>query len=118
MLSLAHLGVTRAAQAYASDQVDEGLAGACAGVRTWRTLGTDADSLIVQMLGIGLATDGYGRLLAQMLAEPPAGHPLPAACEAAQGTVSVGAPSIFAALRGDTQSTAAAHDGLDHLGRA
>src|SRR3546814_429718 len=71
MLSLAHLGVTRAAQAYASDKVDEGLAGACAGVRTWRTLGTDADSLIVKMLGIGLATDGYGRLLAQMLAELP-----------------------------------------------
>src|SRR3546814_7835149 len=39
MLSLAHLGVTRAAQAYASGKVDEGLAGACAGVRTWRTLG-------------------------------------------------------------------------------
>src|SRR3546814_11659608 len=61
MLSLAHLGVTRAAQAYASDKVDEGLAGACAGVRTWRTLGTDADSLIVKILGIGLATDEIGR---------------------------------------------------------
>src|SRR3546814_10672414 len=81
-------------QAYASGKVDEGLAGACAGVRTWRTLGTDADSLIVKMLGIGLATDGYGRLLAQMLAELPAGHPLPVACEAALAPVSVGELSI------------------------
>src|SRR3546814_14770872 len=110
MLSLAHLGVTRAAQAYASGKVDEGLAGACAGVRTWRTLGTDADSLIVKMLGIGLATDGYGRLLAQMLAELPAGHPLPVACETALAPVSVDELSICETMRGAYPSSAAAID--------
>src|SRR5690606_18032714 len=89
MFSLAHLGITHAAQSYASGDVDAGLAHACTGVQTWRTLGTDADSLIVKMLGIGLATDGYGRLLAQMLAELPAGHPLPVACEAALVPVSM-----------------------------
>src|SRR3546814_5018154 len=110
MLSLAHLGVTRAAHAYASDKVDEGLAGACAGVRTWRTLGTDADSLIVKMLGIGLATDGYGRLLAQMLAELPAGHPLPVACDAALAPVSVDELSICETMRSSEASSAAAFD--------
>src|SRR3546814_21058390 len=100
MLSLAHLRVTRAAQAYASDKVDEGLAGARAGVRTWRTLGTDADSLLVKMLGIGLATDGYGRLPAQILAELPAGHALPDASEAALAPGSVEEISICLKMGG------------------
>src|SRR3546814_12001655 len=62
------------------------------------------------MLGIGLATDGYGRLLAQMLAELPAGHPLPVACEAALAPVSVGELSICEAMRGEYASSAAAND--------
>lgn len=114
MLSLAHLGITRAAQAYASGDVDAGLAGTCTGVRTWRTLGTDADSLIVKMLGIRLATDGYGRLLAQMLAELPAGHPLPPACETALAPVSVDELSICEAMRGEYASSAATIDAIDN----
>lgn len=114
ILSLAHVGTTRAVQAYASGRVDDGLAGACTGVRTWRTLGTNADSLIVKVLGIGLATDGYGRLLAQMLAELPAGHPLPAACEAALAPVSVDELSICEAMRGEYASSAAAIDAIDN----
>lgn len=114
MFSLTQMGMTRAAQAYASGEVDKGLAGACTGLRTWRTLGADADSLIVKMLGIGLATDGYGRLLAQMLAELPAGHPLPATCEAALAQVSVDELSICEAMRGEYASSAAAIDAIDN----
>lgn len=114
MFSLAQMGTTSAAQAYASGEIDKGLAGACAGVRTWRTLGTGADSLVVKMLGIGLATDGYGRLLAQMLAELPAGHPLPSACQAALAPVSVDELSICEAMRGEYASSAAAIDTIDN----
>ena len=114
MFSLAHLGITHAAQAYASGDLDAGLARACTGVRTWRTLGADADSLIVKMLGVGLATDGHGRLLAQMLAELPAGHPLPHACEAALVPVSMDELSICEAMRGEYASSAAALDAIDN----
>lgn len=118
IFSLAPLGITRAAQAYASGDVDAGLARACTGVRTWRGLGRNADSLIVKMLGIGLATDGYGRLLAQMLAELPAGHPLPPACEAALAPVSVDELSICEAMRGEYASSAAAIEAVESPSRA
>src|SRR3546814_8917095 len=65
------------------------------------------------MLGIGLATDGYGRLLAQMLAELPAAHPLPVACEAALAPVSVDELSICETMRGEYSSSAAAIDAID-----
>src|SRR3546814_18268065 len=67
MLSLAHLWVTRAAQAYSSGKVDEGLAGACAGVPTWPQLASDAHSMIVKQLGIALATYRYSCCLAPLL---------------------------------------------------
>src|SRR3546814_6307709 len=57
--------------------------------------------------------DGYGRLWAQMLAELPAGHPLPVACEAALAPVSVDELSICETMRGEYSSSAAAIDAID-----
>lgn len=108
--TLARLGLTEAAQRYVSGDVDGGLARACTGLRTWRRLGAHSDSLIVRMLGVALATDGYGRLLAQMLAELPGDHPLPPACDAALAPVALQELSICEAMRGEYAANVAATD--------
>jgi hypothetical protein len=92
-------GITQAAQAYAMGDIDAGVARACEGVATWRRLGARSDTLILRMQGIGLATDGYGRLLAQMLAELPADHALPRACDGARAPPAVEELSVCDALR-------------------
>src|SRR3546814_14830514 len=53
MLSLANLGVSRPAPASESRKVDEGLARACAVVRTGPPLGPNTTSLLVKTLGNG-----------------------------------------------------------------
>lgn len=108
--TLARFGLTDAAQAYASGDIDGGLARACAGVDTWRRLGARADSLIVRTFGVGLATDGYGALLARMLAQLPGDHPLPPACDAALAPVAEDELAICDAMRSEYAMVAAASD--------
>ena len=108
--TLAQFGLTDAAQAYASGDIDGGLSRACAGVDTWRRLGARADSLVVRMLGAGLSTDGYGTLLARMLVQLPAGRPLPPACNAALAPVAGDELSICDAMRGEYAMVAATSD--------
>lgn len=98
---LARFGVTDAAQAFASGDIDGGLVRACEGVATWRRLGARADSLVVRFLGASLATDGYGALLARMLAELPREHRLPSACDAALAPVAEEDFSVCEAFRGE-----------------
>jgi hypothetical protein len=98
---LAGYGLTRVAWQFARGDVDEALAGACDGVRTWRRLGAHSDSLLARMIGIAYASDGYARLLAQMLAELPASHELPASCDSAFSPPAVADLSICEAMKGE-----------------
>lgn len=108
--TLVQFGLTDAAQAYASGDIDGGLSRACAGLDTWRRLGARSDSLVVRMLGAGLSTDGYGALLARMLAQLPDDHPLPPACNAALAPVAGDELSICDAMRGEYALVAATSD--------
>ena len=107
---LALFGVTDAAQAFVSGDIDGGLARTCKGVATWRRLGASADSLIVRMFGASLATDGYGALLARMLAQLPPDHRLPRACDAALAPVVEEDLSVCEGLRGEYAMVSIASD--------
>lgn len=73
----------------------------CRDLATWRRLGTHSDILILRMLGIALATDGYGALLAGMLAALPRDTVLPDSCEAALAAPVAADASICPAMRGE-----------------
>lgn len=70
---------TRTAWRFAAGQVDLALADACADLALGRRLLEGGDSLAGSVMG-GTLVEGNATLLAQMLAELPADHPLPAAC--------------------------------------
>lgn len=74
--------LTRDAWRFANGDVEAALAGACAGVSQGRKLIAGGDSLIGSMIGAALV-DGNATLLAEMLAELPREHPLPAHCDIA-----------------------------------
>ena len=73
---------TRDAWRFANGETDAGLAGVCAGVAQGRKLIAAGDSLIGSMIGAALV-QGNATLLAEMLAELPRDHVLPAQCESA-----------------------------------
>ena len=73
---------TRAAWRFVHGDTDEALADACAGVSQGRTLIDAGDSLIGSMIGTAMV-EGNATLLAEMLAELPRDHPLPAHCDTA-----------------------------------
>lgn len=77
------------------------LDGACRDIATWRRLGANSDSLIVRMLGVSLATEGHGRLLADMLQALPPDQPLPASCAAALSPPRVEEADLCRAMRGE-----------------
>ena len=74
--------ITRDAWRFASGEIDAGLAGVCDGVAQGRKLIAAGDSLIGSMIGAALV-QGNAILLAEMLAELPRDHALPAQCGAA-----------------------------------
>lgn len=73
--------MTRDAWRFVEGDTAAGLAGACAGVMQGHRMMVAGDSLIGSMIGAALV-DGNVTLLAEMLAELPREHPLPAQCEA------------------------------------
>lgn len=93
--------LTRHALAFADGDRDAALAGACADLSAWRRVGTHSDSLIVRMVGIAFATDGYARLIADMMAELPPDHALPAECAAALATPSAEEGLLCEAMKGE-----------------
>ena len=74
--------MTRDAWRFANGQVDVALAGTCARVAQGRRMIEAGDSLIGSMVGAALV-QGHATLLAEMLAELPRDHALPAQCGAA-----------------------------------
>ncbi|MES5815429.1 hypothetical protein [Pseudoxanthomonas sp. Soil82] len=79
--SLTHLP-TRNAWRFARGELDAALAGTCDGVALGRRMIESGDSLIASMIGAALV-QGHATLLAEMLAELPRQHPLPAQCSEA-----------------------------------
>lgn len=75
---------TRHAWRFVNGQVDEALAGACGDVALGRRVIEASDSLITSMISAALVR-GNATLLADMLAELPRDHPLPAQCSQAFG---------------------------------
>lgn len=73
---------TRDAWRFASSDISSGLSGACNGVAQGRKMIAAGDSLIGSMIGAALVQDN-ATLLADMLAELPRGHLLPAQCASA-----------------------------------
>ncbi|MDR6992027.1 hypothetical protein [Luteimonas sp. 3794] len=73
----------------------------CRDLAAWRRVGTHSDTLIMRMLSVSLVTDGYGALLARMLAVMPRDTPLPSSCEAALAPPSAVDASICPAMRGE-----------------
>lgn len=109
--ALMSLGMTRHALQFVDGEVDAALAGSCRAMAGWRRLAGNSDSLLVAML----ATDGargHGELLADMLAEIPAHHPLPAACELALAPVKPDEMSLCRAMRGEWALGESTLDGL------
>lgn len=110
--ALMRLGMTRHALQFVDGDVDAAIAGNCRALAGWRRLAGNSDSLLVAML----ATDGargHGRLLADMLAEIPAHHPLPAACEVALAPVKPDEMGLCRAMRGEWALGQSTLDGLE-----
>lgn len=94
--------MARHALAFADGDFDAALAGACADMAAWRRIGTHSDSLIVRMIGIAYATDGYARLIADMMAELPSDQALPPECAAAFATPSAEESLLCEAMKGES----------------
>lgn len=74
--------MTGHAHAFASGDTEAGLDGACRGTSAARMLIHDGDNLVSAMIGAAML-QGNATLLADMLAELPVDHPLPASCSVA-----------------------------------
>jgi hypothetical protein len=72
--------ITGHALAFIEGNVDMAFADACADLAAWRRIARHSDSLFVQRLASSIAGRGYGRFLADMLAEVPADYRLPSSC--------------------------------------
>jgi|APEBP8051072661_1049379.scaffolds.fasta_scaffold42937_1 hypothetical protein len=67
----------------------------------WRKLGTRTDMFIAWAAGRVYGPQGYGRLLAQMLAQTKNDQPLPEACADAMAVPQAAEASMCPALRGE-----------------
>jgi hypothetical protein len=79
---LGHLGglqVMHAGLLYLDGDADAALDSACRNLGSWRRLRAHTDMLILDMIGIAYA-GSHALLIAEMLAELPADHPLPPGC--------------------------------------
>lgn len=103
---------------FAQGQREAAIASTCRAITDWRKLGAHDDMLISWAVARSFSTEGYGGLLAQMLAEVPNGQPLPSACTEAM-TVPVAAEiSMCTTMRGEfgfmSQSMASIIDAESH----
>lgn len=95
------LPATRYALLFVDGRRDEAFDGTCRAIATWRRLGARSDNLIARMIGIAYAADVHGTLFAEMLAEVPRDHPLPASCTQAFAPISDDELSMCRAMRGE-----------------
>ena len=99
-LQLTTLAQTRHALQFVDGDVDAALAGTCRALGGWRQLAGDSDSVLVAMFAVA-GIEGHAGLLAEMLAELPVDHPLPAACGQALAPPQAGEFGLCTAMRGE-----------------
>ena len=92
--------LTDRALSFVEGRTEVALAQLCGDVTTWRRLVPNSDSLLVSMVGLGLAGDSTV-LFAEMLAQLPAGQPLPAACAIAFAAPAAAEISLCEPLKGE-----------------
>lgn len=95
--------MTRNAADFAAGNVDAALADVCENAAAWRRIGANSDMLIARMIGISFVANGYARLFADMLAELPVDHPLPAVCKAAFAAPAPEEGSLCRAMKGESR---------------
>lgn len=98
-LSAAGYPATRQALWFIDGRIDEALTATCRNIAGWRRLTATADQVLARMFGQLFATKLHGTLLAQMLAELPLDHPLPASCEPALAAPAPSELSLCRAMR-------------------
>lgn len=86
---------------FAQGERESAMAGTCRGLSDWRRLGANSDMLVGWAVAHGYGAMGYGRLLAQMLAETPNNEPLPAECTAAMAVPRAEEIPMCNAMRGE-----------------
>lgn len=92
---------TQLALRFAQGDREAAIASTCQLMVDWRTLGANTDMLIAWAVARGYGAEGYGKLLAQMLAEMPVDQPLPAECRDALTPPAAAEISMCAAMRGE-----------------
>lgn len=93
--------MTRHAWAFASGDRAAAFDGVCRNIATLRRIGAGSDSLIARLIATNLASDGYARLFAEMLAWTPDDAALPPACDAAFIAPNAEERSLCRAIRGE-----------------
>ncbi|TFZ44090.1 hypothetical protein E5C33_15715 [Stenotrophomonas maltophilia] len=88
------------ALAYAQGDIDGALRGSCLGLQLGRRLVPGGSYLVESMIGASLV-QANAQLLADMLVELPADHPLPAACEHAMQPMLAEEQSLCRAMQGE-----------------
>ena len=77
------LARTRDARRFALGETGQAMDGLCRRATALRRLAADSDQVIFHLIALRSATDYDARLFAEMLAELPAGAPIPPACDVA-----------------------------------
>lgn len=95
------------ALAHVQGRSEEALEGICNDATTARMLLAHGDNLLAAMIGAAMV-EGNARLLAEVLAELPLDHPLPATCAGAFAPPTPGELSICGAMRGEFDFSRAA----------
>lgn len=94
-------------------RVDAALAATCTDAVTWRRLSSNSYQLVATVVGRSFVSASV-TLAAQMLAELPADHPLPASCRLAFSLPTPEEALTCRAISGEFRTVAAAIDGASH----
>ena len=86
---------------FARGDREAAIASTCAAINDWRKLGAHSNMLISWAIARGFGAEGYGGLLAQMLAEVPNDQALPPACVDAMAVPNPVEISMCTVMRGE-----------------
>lgn len=86
---------------FAQGQRATAIASTCKAIVDWRKLGSHSDLLVGWAVARGYGAQGYGQLLAQMLAETPNSESLPVECADAMAAPKAAEISMCPAMRGE-----------------
>lgn len=93
--------ITANAVEFVSEDPLGALEATCRDLDTFRRLGVHSDLLITRMSMIRYVTDGYGKLIADMLGELSRETPLPDSCKRALAAPTADEASVCQAIRGE-----------------